>query len=249
MSFKIALTLRSKILDGHLKPDQPIPPESRLAVALGVGRNTIREAIVRLSNEGLLRIRRGKDTVGRDWLREGSFDLLRYLIHLRRETTEGATLLRQLLWLRRIVYVHLPQLLPLTDESTATHLGSAGWIRCHTPVGRGWREIEPRLNGEEGYLCTLAEKTGSVPVILLTQSIRRYLAQLASYAPRDEELDPQLALFDRLGTAADDPNRLSELLDEICRLREETYVALAGPAPKPEATLNPEETPSPPPVS
>jgi hypothetical protein len=244
MSFRIAMKLRRAILDGRLPPDQPLPSEGRLAAELDVGRSTIREAIVRLANEGLLKIRRGKGTVGVDWLREGSFDLLRYLIYLRRETAEGATLVRQLLWLRRIVYVNLPQLLSLDDESTNTHLGSAGWIRCHTPVGRGWRETEPRLNGEEGYLCTLAEKTGSIPVILLTQSIRRYLRFLASHAPREEELDPSLALFDRLGPAAEDPKRLAEILDEICRLREETYVALAGPAPKPEATENPEEPPS-----
>jgi GntR family transcriptional repressor for pyruvate dehydrogenase complex len=52
-------TLERKILDGVWQPDSRTPAERALAAALGVSRSTIREAIARLAERGLLEVRRG----------------------------------------------------------------------------------------------------------------------------------------------------------------------------------------------
>ena len=52
-------SLRSFIVDNGLKAGDPLPPESALAQQLGIGRNSMREAIKALESVGVLETRRG----------------------------------------------------------------------------------------------------------------------------------------------------------------------------------------------
>lgn len=52
-------SLRTFILDNGLKGGDPLPPESALASQLGIGRNSMREAIKALESVGVLETRRG----------------------------------------------------------------------------------------------------------------------------------------------------------------------------------------------
>lgn len=52
-------SLRNYIEDNNLKAGDPLPPESFLAQQLGVGRNSVREAIKALESLGILETRRG----------------------------------------------------------------------------------------------------------------------------------------------------------------------------------------------
>jgi DNA-binding FadR family transcriptional regulator len=54
--------LRSKVRDGTWRVGGRIPAEGELAEALGVGRNTVREAIRVLSHSGMLEVRQGDGT-------------------------------------------------------------------------------------------------------------------------------------------------------------------------------------------
>ena len=54
--------LRQAIADGEWPVGQRIPPEPELVLALGVGRNTVREAVRALSHAGLLEVRQGDGT-------------------------------------------------------------------------------------------------------------------------------------------------------------------------------------------
>lgn len=54
--------LRANVRDGTWRVDQRIPPESELAGALNVGRNTIREAVKVLAHSGMLEVRQGDGT-------------------------------------------------------------------------------------------------------------------------------------------------------------------------------------------
>lgn len=56
---QIAETIRSAILDGHIKVDERLPTEEELAERYGVSRPTIREALKRLAAQNLVRSRRG----------------------------------------------------------------------------------------------------------------------------------------------------------------------------------------------
>ncbi|WP_344312776.1 FadR/GntR family transcriptional regulator [Fodinicola feengrottensis] len=54
--------MRQAIVSGGWPVDERIPPEPELVAALGVGRNTIREAVRALSHAGLLDVRQGNGT-------------------------------------------------------------------------------------------------------------------------------------------------------------------------------------------
>lgn len=60
---QLAAILRTAILNGHYGTQQPFPTESELCAAHGVSRFTVREALRRLQNEGLIARRRGSGTV------------------------------------------------------------------------------------------------------------------------------------------------------------------------------------------
>ncbi|GGP48105.1 GntR family transcriptional regulator [Saccharothrix coeruleofusca] len=54
--------MRGAIASGEWPVGQRIPPEPELVTALGVGRNTVREAVRALSHAGLLEVRQGDGT-------------------------------------------------------------------------------------------------------------------------------------------------------------------------------------------
>jgi len=58
--------IRSRILEGHLKPGSRLPSEKDLIQQLGVSRPTLREAISMMVGEGLLEIRPGSGTYVRE---------------------------------------------------------------------------------------------------------------------------------------------------------------------------------------
>lgn len=60
---QLAAELRSDILAGRFGSEQPFPTESDLCAAHSVSRFTVREALRRLQNEGLIARRRGSGTV------------------------------------------------------------------------------------------------------------------------------------------------------------------------------------------
>ncbi|MFD9124891.1 FadR/GntR family transcriptional regulator [Kitasatospora sp. NPDC059571] len=68
--------LRGDIMDGTHGPGALLPPERELAAGYGVTRTTLKHALSRLEQAGLLSTRHGIGTRVRDFLKEGSADLL-----------------------------------------------------------------------------------------------------------------------------------------------------------------------------
>lgn len=60
LSHLLAVDLRHMILTGELAADQRLPPETKLAAALSVSKETLREALRILESQSLLDIRRGR---------------------------------------------------------------------------------------------------------------------------------------------------------------------------------------------
>lgn len=54
--------LRAQIVDGQWRRNERIPTEEQLTVLLGVGRNTVREAVRALVHTGMLEVRQGDGT-------------------------------------------------------------------------------------------------------------------------------------------------------------------------------------------
>jgi len=58
----VAQRLQQQVALGQYRPDDKLPPEPALMQEFGVGRSTIREAVRRLANAGVLRVQQGLGT-------------------------------------------------------------------------------------------------------------------------------------------------------------------------------------------
>ncbi|WP_188112797.1 FadR/GntR family transcriptional regulator [Mycobacterium simiae] len=63
---QIATTIADAILDGAFPPGSALPPERELAEQLGVNRTSLRQALARLQQMGLIETRQGSGNVVRD---------------------------------------------------------------------------------------------------------------------------------------------------------------------------------------
>src|SRR5438128_11807142 len=94
---QVADQIRRLISDGTLKPGDLLPPERELAVRLGVGRSSVRDAVRTLEVMGILEPRQGHGTVVRDL----STDAL--VVPLASVLTRKREMVRELLDVRRMI--------------------------------------------------------------------------------------------------------------------------------------------------
>lgn len=73
-------TLVEAILSGAYAPGEPLPPQRALAAELGVTMTSLREALKRLEQMGLLDARHGDATRVRDWRAHGGLDVLAHAL-------------------------------------------------------------------------------------------------------------------------------------------------------------------------
>lgn len=85
-SRRIAQELRREIVAGELAPGKKLPSERQLAAQYGIARNTAREAVRILADEGLVTSEHGRGVFVREKPRVLRFGAERYSHHLR-ETT------------------------------------------------------------------------------------------------------------------------------------------------------------------
>ena len=74
--------LKSLILAGHYSPGARLPAERELAKSLGVNRSSLREALKRLEQLGLLSIRQGDGTRVTNFMETAGIELLEHLVPL-----------------------------------------------------------------------------------------------------------------------------------------------------------------------
>jgi GntR family transcriptional regulator, transcriptional repressor for pyruvate dehydrogenase complex len=96
-----ANSLRRSILDGTIAPETRLPPERRLAEQFGVNRVTVRSALARLAESGLLSVRQGSGYLVRDFHKHGGPDLLLPIADLAAEQGSLPEVVADLLMVRR----------------------------------------------------------------------------------------------------------------------------------------------------
>jgi DNA-binding transcriptional MocR family regulator len=213
--------LRNFILTGRLKEGQTLPAERDLAGKLKVSRGTLRQAIAALTSQGLLRAKHGSGTTVRSWLSDGAFDLLTPLLLSRHDDR----LVEQLLWLRRTLHTSLAELWtePRRDFGPALMAGLEVSEAAHKYDGTQVRRI---LDSEERLLCLFAAEV-NLPAGMLAHAIRRALGQLFATAEQPVVLSNEHPLFNAAVKAFMAGRRSVRLVDELCSLREATYLDAA----------------------
>lgn len=102
---QITAQIRDWILDGKYSPGDKLPPERRLASLLGVNRGSLRLALKRLEQLGLLRARQGDGTRVQDLRHAAGIELLPHLF--RTTLARQPEVLRDVLELRVLLCAHL----------------------------------------------------------------------------------------------------------------------------------------------
>lgn len=117
---EISRQMISRILSGVLSPGEKLPPEREMAEQMNVNRNTLREALRRLEQLGLLSIRQGDGIYVLDYRESGNIELLKYILVTRKEKT--SEIIYDILKIRTLV---IPDMAALAAERiTADELNS-----------------------------------------------------------------------------------------------------------------------------
>jgi GntR family transcriptional repressor for pyruvate dehydrogenase complex len=102
-SQRIFESLRRAILSGELAPGDRLPPERTLAEQHDTNRNTLREALRKLEQLGLVRARQGQGVTVQDFRMDGTLELLTPFLLTGADVSERVGVLVDLLQARRQV--------------------------------------------------------------------------------------------------------------------------------------------------
>ncbi|MFM7532134.1 MAG: GntR family transcriptional regulator [Rubrivivax sp.] len=118
----LAQQLRERIRSGAWRPGTPLPAETALAAEHGVALGTVRQALARLADEGLVERQHGKGTFVRGAL--GGAPMLRFFRFAGGESGAGATAPRSRILSRRerVPPMAVSQALGLERGTTVLHL-------------------------------------------------------------------------------------------------------------------------------
>jgi len=155
---QVAEQIRRLISSGQLKPGDLLPPERELAVKLGVGRSSIRDAVRTLEVMGILEPRQGHGTVVRDL----STDAL--VVPLASILTRKREMVSELLDVRRMLEPALAA--RAARNATAEEIAEMGRIleRHEAKLRRGEQAMDE--DGEFHYALALAARNSVVLRVL-----------------------------------------------------------------------------------
>ncbi|PRX46572.1 GntR family transcriptional regulator [Prauserella shujinwangii] len=150
----VADSLRTEILSGAYAPGDYLPPARELAEQYGVNRTSLKHALVRLTQAGLLETRHGIGTRVRDFEREGGIDLLPMLAVANaagwaRAIFEVRTEIGTLIAVRAAAHATPAQRDRLTD--LAGRLRSAGDADTAQVTEAEWHRELARASGNRVY--------------------------------------------------------------------------------------------------
>lgn len=178
ISSQISLQLRKMILNGEITSGTKLPPERELAAQFGTNRNTLREAIRILEEEGLVKVRQGGGMMVQDWRKNGSIGLLPHVMLLMDGTDEKLGFMRDALKIRRMA-------LGLVARMAAENLSE----EHHNDLDEAMGRVKKALDGNDdpveadiNFYQTLVSIGGSMVLSWLTNTVITITRQVAQEA-------------------------------------------------------------------
>jgi DNA-binding FadR family transcriptional regulator len=156
--------LRRDILAGRYRAGQTLPPERELAVRVQVTRTSLKHALVRLEELGLIHTQHGIGSIVQDVMQSGSPELLR---HIAADPHPGPSFLREILEARTLMGGALARLAARnrTSKDVAVLRDLAGQLVLQNED----REVVQRL--ENAVMRALARATHNRAFVLMTNSV------------------------------------------------------------------------------
>jgi GntR family transcriptional regulator, transcriptional repressor for pyruvate dehydrogenase complex len=217
--------LLEAVLSGRYAPGERLPTQRALAADLGVTMSSLREALKRLEQMGLVDSRQGDGMRVRDWREHGGLDVVAHLLF--RAGGLDTRVLADVLEARGLMLRELAGLAALRRDADAAR-------RLHALAGEFARADDDvaAQRIDFAFVTELAAAAGNLVFVLVLNSIRAlYFAHAESLpvAARRTELAP---LYDRAAeaVAAGDAEAARTALAELAeRQRERVEEALGAP--------------------
>jgi GntR family transcriptional regulator, transcriptional repressor for pyruvate dehydrogenase complex len=168
--------LLEAVLSGRYAPGEKLPTQRALAADAGVTMGTLREALQRLEQMGLIEVRHGDAMRVRDWRRHGGLDLLAHLTLASGGLDAG--LLGDVFEARRLMLGELAALAAdRRSADQAARLDELAAAISSAPDERAAQRLD------FAFFSELAEAAGNLVFVLILNSIRSVYFQHADRLP------------------------------------------------------------------
>jgi len=196
VSDRVFATLLEAVLGGRYAPGERLPPQRALAADLDVTMSSVREALKRLEQMGLVDVRHGSAMRVRDWREHGGLDVLTHLLF--RGGALDAGVLGAILEARALMLRELAAL-------AAERRGAEQAQRLHELAQRFAATADPHAAArlDFAFFTEVAQAAGNLVFELILNAIRDlYFAHLDAVpvTARPAELAP---LYARVARAID----------------------------------------------
>lgn len=228
--------LREQILRGEHPPGTRLPPERELSESLGVNRMTLRAALARLAQEGLLLARQGSGHKVRDFLDSGGLALVPAVLEVMAEHKARLEALNDLLATRRalarVVLVKAAAVLDAMseqrrEEALAPMAEAVAELKRRAAEGM---ELDALSAADQAVVAALVRLTASPVLPLLMNPVAALLAGLHDlrttiYAEPDQNVRGWVAVLSWLGASGRAP---FEVIEALMVTRDERTLARLG---------------------
>jgi GntR family transcriptional regulator, transcriptional repressor for pyruvate dehydrogenase complex len=229
VSEQVFLSLLEAVLSGRYSPGERLPTQRRLAADLGVTMGSLREALKRLEQMGLIESRQGDAMRVRDWREHGGLDVIAHLLF--RSGGLDAGVLDDLLEARGAMLREVAMLAARRrDEAQAARLLELAVAVEAAPDDAAAQRVD------FAFFTELAEAAGNVVFVLIVNSIRGLYFEHAAGLPvtaRHEELAPLYARAARAVSDGDSAAAREAVGDLADRQRSRVKEALGKPGGRP----------------
>jgi len=196
VSEQVFRELLEGLLAGRYRPGEKLPTQRALAAQAGVTMGTVREALKRLEQMGLVDVRHGDAMRARDWREHGGLDLVAHLFGARPARDAGtpaldAGLLGDVFEARRLMLRELAALAAQRREpGQAARLADLAGAIAAAPDAAAAQPLD------FAFFAQVAEAAGNLVFLLIMNSIRELYFAQAEQLPvtaRHRELAPLYA--------------------------------------------------------
>jgi len=202
---QVARQIRRQILNDRISPGSRLPPERDLAAQFGTNRNTLREAVRLLEEEGLIRVRQGGGMEVLDYRRHGGIHLLSHYLDDVEDAGRRAAFLMEAVALRREAMALVVRLAAEHHSERDAHDLRASFAALEDSVGSGSGVARADIE----FHRHLGYATGRLAIAWLVNTLadafERLVADGRLWVVEDGYLDHMRAVLDAV--IARDPER------------------------------------------
>jgi len=194
VSEQVFATLLEALLSGRYAPGEKLPTQRALAADLDVTMGSLREALKRLEQMGLIEVRHGDAMRVRDWREAGGLDVIAHL--LLRGGAVDASVLGDVFEARGLMLRELAALAARRrDAAQAVRLERLAADIAGAPDAATAQRLD------FAFFTELAQAAGNLVFVLIMNSIRALYFEHAGLLPVTERHDELAPLYARAAAA------------------------------------------------